>query len=65
METQIDAIDIRLRDISALEAVFERAENDAMRRHASIGNEIVVWRNNQIVVEVPKLEDYPPLGNPP
>lgn len=59
MNTSVDNIDAKLQDISALETVFERAALDAMRRHALNGNEIVVWQDEQIVVEVPKLEDFP------
>jgi hypothetical protein len=49
----------RLHDIPALEAVLKRAARDAIRQHALIGNPIAIWKGDKLVVEVPKLEDYP------
>jgi hypothetical protein len=65
MNTDLDPIDAKLQDIPALEIVFERATRNAIRRHALIGNEIVFWSAGQIIAEVPKLEDYPPLDDTP
>lgn len=49
----------RLQDLPALEAVLKRAARDAIRQHALIGNPIAVWKDDKLIIEVPKLEDYP------
>jgi hypothetical protein len=55
----------KLHDLPALEAVLKRAARDAIRQHAIAGNPIAVWKDDRLVIEVPKLEDYPPLDDAP
>jgi hypothetical protein len=57
------SISERLQNLSELEAILKRAARHAIRQHALTGNPIAVWKYDRVVIEVPKLEDYPPLGD--
>ena len=49
----------KLHDAAGVQAALQRAARRAIREHAFTGDPIVIWRDNQVVWEVPKLEDYP------
>ena len=48
----------RLRDDAKIEEALNRAGRKAALEHARAGRAIPFWRNNQVVWEVPKVEDY-------
>jgi hypothetical protein len=47
----------RLKDFSTLEAALKKAARGAVQEHARAGQPIPVWRNDQVVWEVPRLDE--------
>lgn len=55
----------RLADTAGVQNALKQAALEAIRDHAQSGHKVVVWRNNQIIWEVPnpslqsKIESFP------